>query len=417
MKKNILSTITSIFVLYTTFYGQDVAECEKVASFTYQAIKEKTAEPILKYLSNDFTIAGQTGEIAKMILPQLFSQLEVIDFKKINETQTEFLTLEYETTFEKIGKKTSTFIFNKDNQLMELKLLEMEVKTMKNETKVEKNENDFFVVPFKLCGQLIVVEASVNGIKRNFIVDNGSPKLILNNQHKSRKEEPKIKSTSSVKGVGGNINNMDIEKIEKFDFAGILLNNEEVLSMDLKHIEKGLKTDLYGLIGFEIYKDYDLLFDYVKNEITFIKPEKTTLYIENRFKKEQMVEVPIEMNKHIASVKASIDGKQYSFGIDCGAEANLINSELFDAVKNQLTKVKTDKLRGADKNTKKVKSGNLNSMRIGLIEFKNTRTVFGDISPLNNGYGLNSDGLIGYEILSKQPTLLSYTNKKIIFFQ
>ena len=41
--------------------------------------------------------------------------------------------------------------------------------------------------------------------------------------------------------------------------------------------------------------------------------------------------------------------------------------------------------------------------------------TFNDISHLNNAYKMEIDGLIGYEVLSKQKTLISYKRKEIIF--
>ena len=38
------------------------------------------------------------------------------------------------------------------------------------------------------------------------------------------------------------------------------------------------------------------------------------------------------------------------------------------------------------------------------------------MSDLNSGLGINLDGIIGYEILSKQKSLLSYKNKELKFF-
>lgn len=413
--KKIVITLFLSFVTCTFSYGQSSEVCEKIVTLTYDAISKKNADPILPYLSEDFKIAGQSGKIAKMIIPQLFAQLNITDFKKIKENKTDVLTFEYETNFGEKGKQTSTFIFNKENQLQELELVKIEVKTMSGEAKVEKSIEASFTVPFKIKNNFILVTAEVNGIKRNFVIDNGSPKLIFNNKHKSNAQTITQTSNSNVQGVGGYINNMDINKVENFDFAGIQLKNQNVLSIDLTRLEKKLNTDIYGLIGYEIYKDYDLLFDYSKNELTFINPTKTDEYIKNHFK--SSIEIPIELNKHIATVKGIINDKEYTFGIDCGAETNLINAELFVSLKNQLSKLRKDNLRGADKKETKVNSGNINSIKIGTINFSNTKTVFGDISQLNKAYDLNADGLIGYEILSKQPTLLSYINKKLLFLQ
>ena len=40
---------------------------------------------------------------------------------------------------------------------------------------------------------------------------------------------------------------------------------------DLSHLENG--TEVYGLIGYDVYRDYDLLFDYKGKTLTLIDPD------------------------------------------------------------------------------------------------------------------------------------------------
>lgn len=59
----------------------------------------------------------------------------------------------------------------------------------------------------------------------------------------------------------------------------------------------------------------------------------------------------------------------------------------------------------------KVYKGKLKNLFVGSKKFKITYSVFSDIDHLT----IQADGFIGYEILSRQKTILSYKNKKIIF--
>jgi hypothetical protein len=210
---------------------------------------------------------------------------------------------------------------------------------------------------------------------------------------------------------------MNVDSIQSLEFGGIKLDKQQVITMDLSHLEAATKTTFYGLLGYEIYKDYDLLFDYKKKTLTFIKPEATSDYLLNKYKSKKQIEIPIEMGAHIAIVDGYINGKKYSLGLDCGAESNLYDIKLQEELKVSMSNLKTDSLLGADKNVAETLSGKLNSLVIGGVEFKKTKTSLGDISHLNNGYGLKLDGMIGYNIISKQPTLFCYKQKKLIFLR
>jgi len=400
-------------------FAQEVTECEKIVLQTYEAINQKNAEPLIKHLSVDFTIAGQSGEIARLILPQLFEQLnmKVTNIKKVNEVKTDLLTLIFEAEFGEIGVKQSTFIFNEKNQLKELELLPMQVMAKEADSEVNKNEQAYFTVPFNRVGNLISVQVKLNGVFRTFIIDSGAPVFVLNSAHIAKDTADKKLILSDAKGAGGTISGMGMEQIESFEFGGISMDTQNVISMDLSHLEKETKTTFFGLLGYEIYKDYDMLFDYKKKTITFIKPETTKNFLESNYKSKKQVEVPIEMGGHLALVKGVINDKEYTFGIDCGAESSLFDSKLKDELKPSFSRLKKDSMLGADKNVVEIYHGKLNSLVIGGVIFKKTETSFSDISHLNDGYKLKLDGLIGFDILSNQPTLISYVNNKIVFLK
>jgi hypothetical protein len=79
--------------------------------------------------------------------------------------------------------------------------------------------------------------------------------------------------------------------------------------------------------------------------------------------------------------------------------------------------VKTNALKGADKHSKQVASGKLKKMWIGSKKFKNTPTIFSDISHLKDTKDLTVHGVIGYHVLSKQKTLISYARKTLTFIE
>lgn len=59
------------------------------------------------------------------------------------------------------------------------------------------------------------------------------------------------------------------------------------MASDLSHLEKG--TDVYGLIGYDVYKDYDLMFDYKKKTMTLIDPDYTETFLkECRYEYEEV---------------------------------------------------------------------------------------------------------------------------------
>jgi hypothetical protein len=409
-----LLLLTSKFAL-----AQNIDECRKVVDLTIKSINNQSPEELNNYLADDFTIAGQKGEIAKMVLKQLFSQLgeNVNSHQEIRQNRTDKeLELVYNIDYKTLGMKEAVFIFTKNNLLKELTLFKMEVKTMNNETNIEKSSQDVIEIPFTMAGNLIAVKVLLNGEYRTFILDSGAPKVILNSKYISEKDTNQ-KTISSSKGVSGNISGMDIMKVEQLDFSGIKLNNQDVITLDLSHLEESLEIDLYGLIGYDLIKDYDLIYDYANLKLTLINPDIYESYKNENLAHNTLRSVPFDLESHIPIVKSQIGSLTLTYGIDCGAESNLISDKLFEPLKKYTKQIKTDTLIGAENQPKKVNKGKIKKTKIGTKSFKNLSTIFSDISHLNEGYKINIDGLIGYEILHKQKTLISYIRKEMIFIE
>jgi hypothetical protein len=417
MKTKSILIIFFLGISYTAAYAQDKAVCKKIVSTTIEAVNNKPLESIEALFSADFTCAGQKAQIAVMVFKQLLSG--VSDYKPVGETaDNNELTLVYEITSEQLGKREASFIFNTENKLKQLDLAGVATKTMKSDaTQVETGTKEIITVPVQLSeNNMLIAEAKINGKVRKFIIDSGAPSLILNSKHAKSEKADSIKNSAALgaQGVNSSISGMDITKIPEFDLYGIKIKNQDVLTMDLSHLERALGIEIYGLIGYQVYKDYDMLFDYENNTVVFIQPDHTSDYLKNNYNQNTIAETPIEMRQHIPYVQGTIENQTLTFGIDNGAGSNLISESFWELLKKQVKNVETAELKGAGE-SRDVKSGILKEIIIGNKKFENTQTVFNDISHLNTGKEASLDGLIGYEILSKQKTLLSFRNKRLLF--
>jgi len=402
-----------------TIIAQDITECTKVVDLTVTSINKQSTEELSKYLSDDFMIAGQKGVVAKMVLKQLLSQLgETVKShhqEDVIESENE-LVLKYNIDYENKGMKEATFTFNRDNLLKGLELFEMEVKTMNGESEVQKPDNSIIEIPFNLAGKFIVVDVELDGDKKPFILDTGSLKVILNSKHMPDFDSDK-KTISSNKGVNGNISGMDISKVNKLDFGGIQLIDQKVVTLDLSKLEEELGIEFYGLIGYELIKEFDIIMDYERQVLILINPDDYEKYRVENLSDNTLEKIPFSLESHIPVVKAQIHGESYFFGIDSGAETNLIDNRLWTRLKQCVRDIGTDELSEAGPITKEVKTGKIKKTKIGNILYKNLDTVFSDISHLNNSYKIKLDGIMGYELLSNQTTLISYRRKEMILIR
>ena len=70
-----------------------------------------------------------------------------------------------------------------------------------------------------------------------------------------------------------------MEKKSELSFGGLKMINQDFLTLDLSNIEEEANAgEIYGLIGYELIKDYDILFNYKTLEITLISPSSFDKY-------------------------------------------------------------------------------------------------------------------------------------------
>lgn len=397
--------------------AQDKKICEKIVGIAIEAVNNSSTDELKKHLASDFTCAGQNGIVAIKVMEQLVTQLNehISDVSKISEQQENgTLTLVYDFNYsKKLGHKNATFVFDTNNQLKQMDLLSVQIKKVSTKNDFEASARDIISIPMEIVDGLIIVTAKLDGFERKFILDSGAPTLYLNSRYFANDS---IISISSAKGVNSSISGQDVIRIKSFDFQGVKIQNTDFVMSDLSHLLE--KEEIYGLIGYQTIKDYDWLFDYANKTLTLIKPDKTDDYISKM--QYTTYEFPLKMaseTSHIPFVEAKIGKTEVALGIDCGASVNLLDTALFDKLKNDLTNITTTELTGASVQKAKVQEASVKSLTIGKILFENMPTVFKDMNHLNSQWENNIDGLIGYEILSNQKTLVSIKNKKIIFIE
>lgn len=401
-------------------YSQNPEKCRTIVKTTIEAINKNDAGLIKPFLARNFTIADQKGFIAKMVLQQLFLQIDetVVSSEEIKAIQTDNgLEIEYLIHYKEMGEKNSTFIFNKGNKITEMKLFDMHVMTMEGEPEPEVSDMDVTEIPFRMAGNLILVDVILEGRKSTFIIDSGSPQTILNSKYVNNHPDAKKKfSVGDSQGVSGNISGVNVNKVGNLDFYGTRLIDQNILTMYLGHLEEEINDTIYGLIGYDLLHNFDIVLDYNKSKLVLVNPGHFKAYEKKELDGYRKSETKLKMQAHIPVVECRVENYMISLGIDTGAEQNLFDDEWYLKLKSVLKNPEKTSLLGADNKPVEVESGQIASLVIGDEQFQQQETTFSDISHLNEGYKIHIDGLIGYEVLSRNITVLSYKQKKMFFY-
>jgi len=132
---------------------------------------------------------------------------------------------------------------------------------------------------FQLAGKdkpIIMVKIHVNGKGPfDFAVDTGAAVTVLSEQTAQKLGVLRNPSTHKEGHCCGGSVDLSMTTVELVQVGSVEVSNLPVALMDLSTISKCVETPLAGIIGYSFMKDYRVIIDYPKKQISFEKAEKT----------------------------------------------------------------------------------------------------------------------------------------------
>lgn len=277
------------------------------------------------------------------------------------------------------------------------------------------NPNTIYI-PFNLVGRLIAVEAKVDTFLGTFILDTGAERLLLNENYFGKNNN----TSSGLAAVGntGQVANVENRWVDTLHWDNLFFKNIHANIVDLSHIEAKKKIRLIGILGYNVFKDFELFLDFQLMQITLTRLDKNGFRIDSTAIWEQPYDsIDFKLAKHFIVLQAEVGEISLKFGLDTGAELNLIDRRVKRKILDQFEIVKRVKMLGAGQHTIEVLAGELKSVKVGNQYAESMRTLLTSLSDMNVNFGMRIDGVMGYEFLVDRRTLINYTRKKLFFFE
>lgn len=272
-------------------------------------------------------------------------------------------------------------------------------------------------IPFSLSGSLVIVMAVIEKDTGQYIFDSGATRLILNSKYyKPTSESYSAKATAGVTGGVGSVGNL---KVGRFQLDNLIGENINAETIDLGHIESRKKFRLAGLIGYAVFADFEVILDYQVGQILLVRTDKDGARLEPLQDEEyqEARSYPILLSEHIAKVELTFGNKKQLFGLDTGAEQNLLdhftNAKF---LKENFKILRRVKLKGTGPGTVEVLSGLLMNASMGEDSYEPMLTLLTDMTSINTAYNTQLDGVLGYEFLKQKATSVNYKKRMFSIF-
>ena len=259
-------------------------------------------------------------------------------------------------------------------------------------------------IPFELAGGMIVVNASLDGKAGNFILDTGAPGIVLNDANTTFSNQCQGESVTG---------RLTVEEVEVKNFQLGTIRKERALGylLNVQHLEVACGMDIMGLIGYDLLKNYELLFDFPNRRILAFQPGEAR----NLMGREPNIVVPFIEHGHLPVIVAKIGKKRLFLGIDSGAGTNLLEKKrmgLFD--NGELTNLCTEEITGLDKLTQEVLAADATGIMLdGKLPLE-MRYVFTDLGHIREQMGVKLDGLLGLPFFKEHIVSIDYKHNKIL---
>ena len=259
---------------------------------------------------------------------------------------------------------------------------------------------------FDLVKGIILVKAEIDGEVSNFILDTGSPMMILNEDNKN----PVECYANSLNGVLQG----EWKRIHAFSWAGVHKFNMKALSMDFSHLEYLTKKPIKGLIGYDFFGDFDLMLDF-QNQLATLVP---TNYVTRIEKWQLKAEIKFELEGHIPVIDAKIGEVQLRLGLDTGAGTNLLDINRWEEIATEfLSPISNASVIGLGTDTKSIVAADILETTIANSNYWNMRYVFSNLSNLRNLKENNVDGLLGFPFFKAGKFTINYRSKVLSFWE
>ena len=275
------------------------------------------------------------------------------------------------------------------------------------------NEINSVIIPFESYGGLIVIKASINGEEEgNFILDSGANGLVINSKY--FKYDQRIEGLAY--GVTGQVKDSGEKRLDSLMVDELYFDNVTAQTVDLNHIEVKKKLRLLGLVGYEVLKDFEIQLNYQERFITLSRLNYTGEIIDVLAHiKDKVDSFAFQMGNHIPIIDVTINGKRKRMGLDTGAEYNLLDIRRNKDVMTEFNLIRKLNIGGAGDESEEALAGKLYRLVLGKkYKCGAQSTVLIDMSNLHKIYGVNLDGIVGFEFLS--PWIFSINYKKKMLY-
>ena len=268
-------------------------------------------------------------------------------------------------------------------------------------------------IPFKFYNGHVYVTAKINGVKKGwFILDTGASATYY---HAEFTKGTLLKNVGEIPSMGlGGYQQMQLVGLDSLEIGNLVMYHQTAGVMPLEGFAAQSldPANFGGILGYDFFMRFPVLFDFKKQELTVFNPRKFALPPNGH-------ECPLRLTMMIPSITAQINGVTGQFIIDMGSAFGLIIHQKFGEtlVKESIITADSTSTQAIQGIGAGVTARNIpiRNLQIGAYNINIPEAVLAESSEGLTG-SWEIAGNIGTEVLEQYGLLFDYPNSRVVFY-
>lgn len=273
------------------------------------------------------------------------------------------------------------------------------------------------VIPFTRVGNLILIPAKADTTHGFFVLDTGTPGLVLNITY--FRNYPVSNPTESG-GVTGSVLMAAQTTVDSLVFGPVRYFHMNADLINLGHIENNKGVKIFGLLGTKLFEHFEMIIDYGKSLIYLhqISRKEAATYQSYQLQDTSAYNtIPIDLDEGKIVVYGMLKGKKLKFVVDSGAETNVLDSRLPGKVFDNVTITRRVRLSGSGSAKVEALYGELNGLKIADRDIGVLPVLITNLQSMCDAYNNCIDGMLGFDFLSLHKIGFNFVNRKMYIWK
>lgn len=264
-------------------------------------------------------------------------------------------------------------------------------------------------VPIKRAGSLIIIEAQLDTLIGNFILDTGAPGLVLNETYFRDLPHDNEKDAGGINGRAHTFSTT-VHNLAILDLHYDRLTADVT---DLSAIENSKGIKVLGLLGTRLFNKLAITVDLFNNVLYIHKLDENGEIdpVERVFSHPDM-KTSFKLLDDVLFIKGSVNDNDMWFVFDTGAESNLLDYDNFKKLARKMRVINRSVVTGIGGKRYENAYAAFDKLVIGNYLFKNNHILFTRLDEMGKAYNNTVDAILGHDFFSRGIFTINFAKKE-----